>query len=80
VSDIDFWRSVIVSSEDRARYGQVTGVYYVCIFALTDTSLKLTVEEANYNFRFDAIDSMLYTYNIEVGGFVYFRYTTANFA
>jgi hypothetical protein len=52
----------------------------VCIFAFTDTSLKLLINEANYNYRFDAIDNMLYTYNIEANGYMYFRYTTSNFA
>jgi hypothetical protein len=47
ISDIDYWRGIIVSSKDRARYGQTTGLYYVCIFAFTDTSLKLTIVEAN---------------------------------
>ena len=42
--------------------------------------MRLLINEANYNNRFDAVNDMLYTYNIESNGYTYFRYTTSNFA
>lgn len=36
------------------------------------------MSENNYNYRYDAVDDMLYTSRLESAGYAYYRYTTAD--
>ena len=73
------WISMIATSQDRARYGYTTGLYYICMYGYIDTSAQLVVSETNYNYRYDAVDDMLYTLRLENSSYIYYRYTTTEF-
>ena len=67
---------MIATSKDRARYGYSQGLYYICLYGYIDTSAQIVISETNYNYRYDAVDDMLYTVRIENASYVYYRYTT----
>ena len=49
ISDRAPFRTIIISSSDRSRYGLTTGTYYLCVFAYSDVSMRITAVEGLNN-------------------------------
>ena len=70
--------SIILTSSDRARYGYGTGTYYLCVYAFTPFSAKLSTYEKyecdtnaddlqvcrGYQKRYDSTDRQVMTMNV----------------
>lgn len=69
----------MLASADRSRFGASTGAYYLCFYAYTPFSARLTTSEAALGKRFDIKDGYVKTQVISGNDYIYARYKNTDF-
>ena len=72
-------RSIVVSAPDRAALGYSTGTYYLCFYAYTQFSARISTTEEKFDRRIDVEDGQVITQRVAGGGYYYVRYTNTGF-
>ena len=72
-------RSISLSVAARNNFGQTAGTYYLCFYAYTPFSAKISAAESELGNYFDSIDNNIQTVYVMGNTFIASRYTNTAF-